>query len=138
MKKTIIALSVILIISCLSVVCFASFSDTYTFYYGDREIVVEGNSLSLAQARTIANYIAYGTTPLESIGLGESINTPILCILFGHSTTIYNAVETIHNVYSESPKCLENYYKIEYCTRENCDYKQKNLIASYRISTCHG
>ena len=139
MKKfIIIAIISILVISCLSMFCYASFNNSYTFYYNDREITIEGNSLNQFRAQRIADYIAYGSIPTEEIGLGDEMNSSLLCIIFGHSIETYSATEVIHNVYTTSPKCVENYYSVEYCTRESCDYFQKTLTHSYRISECHG
>ncbi len=139
MKKIIVILIIsVLVISCVSMFCYATYNDSYTFYYDDREITIEGNSLDQYKAQCIADYIAYGIIPPEELGLGEEMNTSFLCILFGHSIDTYSAVEVIHNVYTTSPKCVKNFYSIEYCTRESCDYFQKTLTHSYRISECHG
>ena len=139
MKKHIFIFAIfLLLISTLTVFCYASFGSTYTFLYEDREIVVEGEFLTQSEAQEIADFIVYGITPSGSQGIGVNSKTPLLCILFGHSITTYTAFETIHYVYTESPKCVRNLYSVETCTRENCDYFVKTLTDSYRISSCHG
>ena len=122
----------------LSIMAFASNTSSYTFYYEDREITIETAYLDEESAKTIADYIAYGLTPAELITPGHTLNTPILCILFGHSIETSYAIETIHNVYTTSPKCVRNKYQVEICTRESCDYIQTTLVNSTRISVCHG
>ena len=139
MNKTIKYIIVsIIIISILSMVSFTSQPATYTFYYADREITIESAQLNEEEAQLIADHIAYGTVTTGHIGTGYEINTSILCILFGHSIETSIARETIHNVYPTSPKCVQNTYQVEICTRESCDYIQTTLIDSTRTSICHG
>ena len=139
MNKTIKAILIsLLLVSLLSVVSFASNDSSYTFYYPDREITIESSRINEEEAQIIADYIVYGIVPVGYIELGDTIQTPLLCILFGHSIETYNAFETIHNVYTTSPKCVLNEYRVEICTRESCDYIQKTLTDSTRISICHG
>lgn len=128
----------VLLISLLSVLSFADFESSYTFFYENREITIESTHISEEEAHIIADYIAYGVTPIELTMPGETLNTPLLCILFGHSIETYYARETIHNVYTTSPKCVVNRYNVEHCTRSSCDYIQKTLIDSTRTSECHG
>lgn len=122
----------------LTVFSFASGMSTYTFYYNDREITVESTYLTEDDAQKIADYIVYGIMPASPIEPGNILNTPLLCILFGHSIETSIAIETIHNVYTTSPKCVENKYSVEVCTRSSCDYFESTLIYSHRIALCHG
>lgn len=128
-----------IIIACiLSMVSFASQQATYTFYYPDREITIESTHLNEEEAQMIANNIAYGIVTSNHIGTEYEINTPLMCILFGHSIETSIARETIHNAYPTTPKCVKNTYQIDVCTRESCDYIQTTLIDSTRTSQCHG
>ena len=111
---------------------------SFTFYYDDREITIESTCIDMETAQQIADYIAYGLTPAGYIEPVNSMNTPILCVIFGHSLETTTAIETIHNVYTTSPKCVLNEYDVVRCIRENCDYIQKTLVYSTRISYCHG
>ena len=134
MKKALrVILVSALLVSILSVFSFASSNSYYTFYYQDREITITAED-----AQIIADYIAYGIIPAGYLVPGNELNTPLMCILFGHSTETVIAYETIHNVYTTSPKCVENKYSLEHCTRSNCDYIQSTLIYSHRIAYCHG
>lgn len=127
-----------LIVSLLSIVVFASGEASYTFYYEDREITIESSYLSEDEAQMVADYLAYGITPIDDFLPVHSTNTPLLCILFGHSIETSTALETIHNAYETSPKCVRNKYRVEICTRDSCDYIQTTLIDSTRTSICHG
>lgn len=128
----------LLLISISSVIVFASDDTSYIFYYDDRDITIESATLNEEEAQMIADYIAYGITPSGPIEIENTINTPLLCIILGHSIETSTAIETIHNVYTTSPKCVRNKYSIEICTRDSCDYIQKTLIYSTGISFCHG
>ena len=139
MKKTIcIAIISVLLIILIPAISFASNVSSYTFYYSDREITIETAYLNETEAHSIADFIAYGIVPTGYIEPENTMNTPLLCILFGHSIETSYAFETIHNVYTTSPKCDLNQYCVEICTRTSCDYIQKTLIDSSRISYCHG
>lgn len=128
----------ILLVTLLSVISYASGITSYTFYYDNREITIEGYSISEEKAHAIADYIVFGIMPAGSIEPENTTNSSLLCILFGHSIETYSALETIHNVYTTSPKCVENTYLIEYCTRSSCDYFESTLTYTHRIATCHG
>lgn len=134
-KFTFIAIVFIIL---LSISSFAYDLNSYTFYYPDRQVTIESTYLSEEDAHKIADSIVFGITPVGNITPGSTINTPLLCILFGHSIETSKAFETIHNAYPTSPKCVINEYDIEICTRNSCDYIQKTLVESTRISYCHG
>ena len=137
-KASKIVIITILLISLSSIFIHASGTTSYTFYYEDREITIEADHGNEEDAQIIADYIVYGILPAGYMPPENELNTPLLCILFGHSIETYTAFETIHNVYTTSPKCVENTYEIEHCTRSNCDYIQSTLIHTRRIATCHG
>ena len=141
MNKVIVKFLIIsLLISIMSVFCFASSGEGYTFYYENgREIIVLNPSLTYEEQKAIADYVAYGIQPCEhSLEQGNTINTPLLCILFGHNLATTSVLEITHNVYTTSPKCVENEYTCTYCTRDSCDYIVKELIYSGRTAICHG
>ena len=62
----------------------------------------------------------------------------LLCCLFGHALTASYATETVHNAYTSSPHCVKNTYLVISCGHEGCDYIEKILTSSKRITTCHG
>lgn len=128
----------IIIISVFSLFSFASGEVTYTFYYDDREVTIESTHLNEEKAQLVADYIVYGIAPSSLIEPENEINTNLICTLFGHSIETSIALETIHNAYTTSPKCVQNTYQIDMCTRSSCDYIQKTLIDSTRTSLCHG
>lgn len=72
---------------------------------------------------------------------GETDSKPeqdrnIICTLFGHSNETTITYSVTHNVYSTSPKCVQDTYTTYTCTR--CGHVETELTSSVRISTCHG
>lgn len=140
MKKALLSiLSLILSITILQIICFAVSDEGTTFYYeNEKEITVFGNTLNYSQKKEIADYFAYDNLSTCHIHNENNISASILCTLFGHQLTTTHVREISHNVYSESPKCVQSEYECTYCTRSSCDYIENRLIYSVRISTCHG
>ena len=125
--------------SFLSIICFASPEESHTFFYDNgKEITVYNSELSYMEKKIIADYFAYNDLPDRSLYAGNNIESSLLCTLFGHSLSTTYVNEVTHNVYPTSPKCVDNLYKCEYCTRSSCDYINTTLISSVRTSACHG
>lgn len=130
MKKLLsFVLAVCLMFSVTSIASAASDISDNVFYYGETEIIVEGNDLSYAEMKEIADYIA----SIDS--LDHASPAGLICSIFGHNLTASTAIEITHNVYTTAPKCVEKQYTVETCSR--CDYIEKTLLNSYRIQ-CHG
>ncbi len=128
MKKIVSMLMAICLVCALSCVAGAANVNSNIFYYGDKEIIVEGQDLSYEEMKEIADYIA-----------GENNNGGIsakglTCSLFGHNISESTVKEITHNVYSTAPKCVKKTYKVRSCSR--CDYIEKELISSVRVN-CH-
>lgn len=104
-----------------------------SFYYGNKEITIDAVDISQEKMQFIADFIVD-----EPNNTYDEVAPCGIACLFGHKLTKTSATETSHNAYSSSPKCLVKIYNIEYCTRSSCDYIKKDLISSYRTSTCHG
>jgi hypothetical protein len=61
-----------------------------------------------------------------------------LCRTSGHELTAEYVTEIVHNTYEDSPRCVRNKYLVISCGRGGCDYIEKILVSSVRVSTCHG
>ena len=126
-------IAVCLMLSLLVISGYAVNETESVFYYSDREIqVLSSDNLSYSDMKFIADSIAYGDDDAPTTSVQG-----IACI-FGHKLTNTTVVETVHNAYSTSPKCVRNTYSVEYCTRSSCDYINRTLICSTRIAGCHG
>lgn len=132
MKKFISVMTVVALLVCGTVLnTSASDTSATTFIYEEKEIIVENSDLSYDEKKVVADYVA------EVAPESDVSTCGILCI-FGHKLTTSTVTEITHNAYSTTPKCLQSIYQVESCTRDSCDYIEKTLISSRRISTCHG
>lgn len=92
-------------------------------------IIIENESVSEeTKAKIIAHYI------YEDKQNNEIDTYGLTCTLFGHKLES-SAVTTIkHKVRSSSPRCLQERYNYQACTR--CDYETSTLISSSYIVCC--
>lgn len=58
----------------------------------------------------------------------------LTCTLFGHDFESSVVTTVTHNARTSDPKCLQETYSVETCTR--CDYSAKTLVESRYISCC--
>jgi len=69
----------------------------------------------------------------RSIGGGEQPNN-IICNIFGHSYTEELVTAITHKVYPTQPRCKEEVFKVNVCTR--CSDTQTELISDRYIVCC--
>ena len=93
----------------------------------EMDVYVQEDLPTEVQAQILAYF--YG-------GMQNEPKRNILCDLFGHKNTTSTSVTVSHNVYTTSPKCVQNSYITYTCTR--CGNVETVLQESRRISTCHG
>ena len=74
---------------------------------------------------------------LTAVINGEDVENPrnLLC-LFGHNTTTTTVWVVTHNVWTTTPKCRQQMYRIIYCTRSGCNYNTGSIISDGRIPCC--
>ena len=89
------------------------------------EFIFEENTPAEIQERIIADLAG------EDDGV-ETCN--ILCDLLGHKLETGTTRAVKHEVRSTDPRCLQEYYNYEICSR--CDYSKYTLLDSYYISCC--
>lgn len=105
-------------------------SDTVFDYGNGVEVTVSGN-FSYEKKQTIAD-------SLVGENKQEASARNILCI-FGHKLETSYSNIVVHNVYTESPKCVVYQYEIVACSRSSCDHiESQELISTYRTGSCHG
>ncbi len=137
MKKIVHILLVTLLFLFSTIISSYAVDDTpNVFAFGDKEIIILDESINYETMERIASYIAKDNPSTPKILDDPENPDNIICDIFGHNLTTTTAVEVTHNVYTTSPKCVRKTYNVEYCTR--CDYINKTLKSSVRISTCHG
>lgn len=86
----------------------------------------ESDSLSAEELEAILNDLAGDAETTQAING--------FCLVFGHKLVRGNFKEIKHKVYEISPRCIENTYHIEVCSR--CGYKEETLLSSQRIFCC--
>lgn len=137
MKKVISVITIIC--SIISSVIFTSSAEdpeTLTFYYRHGvEVTVEVNeNLTYEQLQRIADHIA--GEEVEQIG--DQIQLHPQCAAGNHDLVYTHSTKVTHNVYTTSPKCVSEDYRVGTCCRIGCFFVTEELISSIRINTCHG
>ena len=126
MKKIIICLAALILISVMSISAFAATGDTYTYEFGNKTVVFNSDTMFNELERVqIAQSLADNTTAPSTCG--------ILC-LFGHDYETETVFTVTHCVYDTQPRCKEEQFEIKQCTR--CDYTESELISSAYIFCC--
>ena len=129
MKKFVsFILTMSLVLSMLSFTIVAAVDTNNVFVYDNKEIAFYSDDLSYSEMKRIADCIA------DEDESGGVSTLGILCTLLGHNLSTSYVKETVHSVYSTSPKCVVNQYTVQSCSR--CDYIEKTLTDTMRI-TCH-
>lgn len=135
MKKMISILTVIAAIFSVCVITSSAETSSNAFFYDNAEIVVESNDLSYEKMKFIADNVVGMTADATTEPDVAPYN--LLCI-FGHKKVVSSVLETRHNVYDTTPKCVQNTYKVTTCERENCDLFESEVVYSTRTAACHG
>lgn len=125
--KKIISLAMVLI-SIFSVLSISAYAE-------EPEVVISVNETDFIFSETAsdefrAKFIAdYFNTEIDN-----STTYGLTCTLFGHKLESSYVTTITHKVNSSDPRCKENTYFSEACTR--CDYTNSTLISTAYISCC--
>lgn len=130
MKKTVcIILALILALASFQIAAFAdNKGDTEYCNHcaGDVDVII-GDGVSLETAARIKAHFCGAQCEQQG-------TRGILCTLFGHKLETGTTKTITHKVRATSPRCLEQTYEYEICTR--CDYSNYTLISSRYIVCC--
>lgn len=129
MKKIIALMMVVVsLFSIMSISVFAEdVADIVTVTVNDTEFIFNADTTEEFRNNFIAYYFN-GATEDEAEIYG------LTCTLFGHKMEYETVIAVQHNVYATAPKCVENTYSSEICTR--CGYNNYSLVASRVIFCC--
>lgn len=123
-KLCILLLSICLMISfCLSV----NANDTITGNSNYTVIFAEDSCFNEQEQEQIKNFLTGDTT-----GAASTYN--LLCTLFGHKYQTEYITGIRHEVYADEPRCIEEVYELEICTR--CSDMKSTMIAQSSIFCC--
>ena len=92
----------------------------------ETEFIFNAHTSEDFRAKFIANYFNPENDDADAYGL--------TCTLFGHKLESSYITTITHKVRTTDPKCLEETYDTEACTR--CDYANAVLIDSSYIICC--
>ena len=127
--KKIIAL-VLVVVSLFSVMSISVYADdakenTVTVTVNEIVFVFDADTSEEFRSKVIANYFSHDE---------DTATYGLTCTLFGHKLESSVVVTITHNAKSTAPRCLEQTFNMEACTR--CDYTTKTLIDATYIHCC--
>lgn len=128
--KKIIAL-ILVVVSLFSVMSISVYAEdtaetTVTVTVNDVEFVFDADTTEDFRNKFIAHYFNHGDDGATSYGL--------TCTLFGHKIQSSVVTTITHKVLSTSPRCLQETYNAETCSR--CDYTNATLLDATYIVCC--
>lgn len=128
MKKIIaLIMTVALAFSVMSISVYAEdAAETVVVTVNNVEFVFEADTSEDFRNKFIADYFNSEDDGAEAYGL--------TCTLFGHNTETSLSTVITHNARTSAPRCLQEKYSVETCTR--CDYTSKTLVSSTYIVCC--
>lgn len=127
--KKLIAL-ILVVVSLFSVMSISAYAEgteenTISVSVDDTVFIFDANTSEEFRSKAIAHYFNHDDGA-ETYGL--------TCTLFGHKLESSYITTITHKVRTTSPKCLQETYDTEACTR--CDYANAVLIGSTYIVCC--
>ena len=128
MKKIIaLILVVISIFSVMSISVYAedTADNTVAVTVNETTFIFDASTSEDFRNKAIANYF----NPEN-----DGVTYGLTCTLFGHKLESSVMTTITHKVRATDPKCLEETYNVEVCTR--CDYTNPILISSAYIICC--
>lgn len=127
MRKFICILLVIVCLTCLCTNTSAANKSSNVITIESVEVIFsEQSTLTHEQKYIVAEHLVYGIPDNQTYGL--------LCNVFGHKYTTEYATTITHCVNSTAPRCLEEYWQIQTCSR--CDNVEGIVMDSAYIDCC--
>lgn len=128
--KKIIAL-VLVVVSVFSVMSISAYAEdvnknTVVVTVNETAFVFDEDTTEDFRNQFIAHYFNHSNDGASAYGL--------TCTLFGHKIESSVVTTVTHKVRSTDPRCLQETYNAETCSR--CDYTNATLLASAYISCC--
>lgn len=122
---------ILVIVSLFSVMSISVYADdanenTVTVTVNETEFIFDANTSKEIRNRFIEDYI----NPVDDGAAAYGLT----CTLFGHDLESTVVIAITHKAKANAPRCLEETFKMEACTR--CDYTTRTLISSAYISCC--
>ena len=113
MKKFIVGLMALLLISTFALSAFAENAEIYTYKIDSVTVVFdETTPFNAATREAVAHKLVHGDDGAATYN--------IWCTLFGHDYITSGVTAITHCVESTQPRCLEEYFLVQAC--EDCDH----------------
>ena len=128
-KKTVsVIMAIVLSLSCMFITANADDSINENIYTNNAvTILFEDGASDIVKEKIISDFTGSADSHAETRGL--------TCTLFGHKIETGRAAIITHEAKATKPRCLENVYDYEVCTRcEN--YAEYTLVSSRYIYCC--
>ena len=127
MKKNILTIMIAMLLVCATCFTSAAVSAQYTYEFENITVIFDEDiTLDEQQKAAIAEHLVHGDEDVTTYGLW--------CTLFGHSYETHMAKKITHCVYDTNPRCLEEIYEVQVCTR--CENTVSTVVARSYISCC--
>lgn len=129
MKKIIaFILVVVSVFSVTSIFAYAedASKNTVTITANEVEFIFDADTSEEYRNKVIAHYFNHSDEDISTCGL--------TCTLFGHKIQSSVVTTITHKVLSTSPRCLQETYNAETCSR--CDYTNATLLDATYIVCC--
>lgn len=123
-----------LILAVASVFSLATFSASAEGETENSVVISNGNVDFVFEAGVSEDHIHSFVQSFEAHDGEDAATYGLICTLFGHKIESSTAYTITHNARTSAPRCLQNIYSVETCTR--CDYTNKSLISTKYISCC--
>lgn len=129
MKKLIALIMVMVSLFCVMFVSAGAegvSEDTVTIVVNETEFIFAADTTEEFREKAIAHYFDGEDDSVATYGL--------MCTLFGHKITSSVVAAVTHKVSATSPRCLQERYNVETCSR--CDYTNSTKIDAKYIVCC--
>jgi len=98
----------------------------------DIEFIVPDN-IGVQKAQLIISAINGKTSTYQNVAPN---NANFTCFFFGHSLTQGTMIVVTHRVRPSAPRCLEETYRVTYCSRSDCDHIASVVKTTDRFIYC--
>lgn len=127
MQKRVFVIVAAIILACAMCITSQAISEQYKYEVENVTIIFEeSTTLSEQEREVIVNHLTSQNNNVEVYGLW--------CNLFGHSYESHTATKITHCVYETDPRCLEEIFKVQVCSR--CENTISESMGSVYISCC--
>ncbi len=130
MKKfRLLIMPLLIVMLSVNVLALTASNGVYEFADGNKVVTfAENSALTAERQQMVAERLAYGAPE------DDGVSTYAWCWLTGHDYTYDVVLVTTHKKSAYSPRCYEETYNVETCTK--CDHMSEELVGGVYIICC--